>query len=68
MKQVSEENMETSFPWLYSGDGRQKLATSIVEKIQKDQISSLTSAQANILAPIFGTRSGSEIVKMVKGM
>lgn len=68
MKQKSEENMELSFPWLYSYEWKQTLAENVVEKIGKNEITSLTSAQVSLLAPIFGTNNGSQIVERVKAM
>lgn len=68
MKQQSEQNMELSFPWLYSSEWKQTLAENVIDKIGNNEITSLTSAQINLLAPIFGTNNGSQIVERVKAM
>ena len=62
-KNTSEENMKTRFGWLYP-DSQDQLATKIVEKIKKNEITSLTNSEIGLLAPIFKTRDEKQIIQM----
>lgn len=70
---TSEQNMQESFPWLYSDTKDEwaiayKVVERVVSELKEGKTPSLTAAQVNILSPIFGTSNEQELVSRIKTM